>query len=174
MALWAIAIHGGAGVDPNLPEHRQEEAKRVLARCLQVGVDLLRAGAPALDVVEAVVRELETDPCFNSGRGSALTRAGTVEMEASIMDGRGRRCSAVFGVSTVRNPVSLARRVMDKSPHSYLGFHGVEDFARQQVATSSSHNCLQEIRKSEDGSHQWETPMTPLCRGIIASLSAIN
>jgi len=80
MARWAIAIHGGAGVDPNLPEHRQEEAKRVLARCLQVGVDLLRSGAAALDVVEAVVRELETDPCFNSGRGSALTRAGTVEM----------------------------------------------------------------------------------------------
>ncbi|VAH37834.1 probable isoaspartyl peptidase/L-asparaginase 2 [Triticum dicoccoides] len=132
MARWAIAIHGGAGVDPNLPEHRQEEAKRVLARCLQVGVDLLRAGATALDVVEAVVRELETDPCFNSGRGSALTRAGTVEMEASIMDGRGRRCGAVSGVSTVRNPVSLARRVMDKSPHSYLAFDGAEDFAREQ------------------------------------------
>uniref|UniRef100_A0A8I6Y2J5 Isoaspartyl peptidase/L-asparaginase n=1 Tax=Hordeum vulgare subsp. vulgare TaxID=112509 RepID=A0A8I6Y2J5_HORVV len=112
MARWAIVIHGGAGVDPNLPEHRQEgakRAKRVLARCL---LDQLRAGATALDVVEAVVRELETDPCFNSGRGSALTRADTVEMEASIMDGRGRRCSAVSGVSTVRNPVSLARRVM--------------------------------------------------------------
>ncbi|KAI4993467.1 hypothetical protein ZWY2020_007780 [Hordeum vulgare] len=107
-----------------------------------VGVDLLRAGATVLDLVEAVVWEPETDPCFNSGRGSALTRAGTVEMEASVMDGRGRRCGAVSGVSTVRNPVSLARRVMDKSPHSYLAFHGAEDFARQQVATSSSHNCL--------------------------------
>ncbi|KAG8066481.1 hypothetical protein GUJ93_ZPchr0004g38912 [Zizania palustris] len=132
MARWAIAIHGGAGVDPNLPEHRQEEAKRVLARCLQVGVDALRAGAKALDVVEAVVRELETDPFFNSGRGSALTRRGTVEMEASIMDGRGRRCGAVSGVSTVKNPVSLARLVMDKSPHSYLAFDGAEDFAREQ------------------------------------------
>ncbi|KAF0890712.1 hypothetical protein E2562_004214 [Oryza meyeriana var. granulata] len=132
MARWAIAIHGGAGVDPNLPEHRQEEAKRVLARCLQVGVDALRGGAPALDVVEAVVRELETDPFFNSGRGSALTRLGTVEMEASIMDGRGRRCGAVSGVSTVKNPVSLARLVMDKSPHSYLAFDGAEEFAREQ------------------------------------------
>lgn len=132
MARWAIAIHGGAGVDPNLPESRQEEAKRVLARCLQAGVDMLRAGASALDVVEAVVRELETDPFFNSGRGSALTRRGTVEMEASIMDGRGRRCGAVSGVSTVKNPVSLARRVMDKSPHSYLAFEGAEEFAREQ------------------------------------------
>lgn len=132
MGRWAIAIHGGAGVDPNLPEQRQEEAKRVLARCLQVGVDALRAGSPALDVVEAVVRELETDPVFNSGRGSALTRLGTVEMEASIMDGRGRRCGAVSGVSTVKNPVSLARLVMDKSPHSYLAFDGAEEFAREQ------------------------------------------
>lgn len=132
MGRWAIAIHGGAGVDPNLPEQRQEEAKRVLARCLQVGVDALRAGSPALDVVEAVVRELETDPVFNSGRGSALTRLGTVEMEASIMDGRGRRCGAVSGVSTVKNPVSLARLVMDRSPHSYLAFDGAEEFAREQ------------------------------------------
>lgn len=132
MGRWAIAIHGGAGVDPNLPEQRQEDAKRVLARCLQVGVDALRAGSPALDVVEAVVRELETDPVFNSGRGSALTRRGTVEMEASIMDGRGRRCGAVSGVSTVKNPVSLARLVMDKSPHSYLAFNGAEEFAREQ------------------------------------------
>nr|CAB3488493.1 unnamed protein product [Digitaria exilis] len=132
MARWAIAIHGGAGVDPNLPESRQEEAKRLLARCLQAGVDMLRSGAAALDVVEAVVRELETDPFFNSGRGSALTRRGTVEMEASIMDGRGRRCGAVSGVSTVKNPVSLARRVMDKSPHSYLAFNGAEEFAREQ------------------------------------------
>ncbi|OAY73291.1 putative isoaspartyl peptidase/L-asparaginase 2 [Ananas comosus] len=135
MGGWAIAIHGGAGVDPNLPEERQEAAKRVLARCLQIGVDALRSlsGAmTAVDVVELVVRELETDPVFNSGRGSALTRKGTVEMEASIMDGRGRRCGAVSGLTTVKNPVSLARLVMDNSPHSYLAFDGAEEFARDQ------------------------------------------
>ncbi|KAJ7958201.1 Isoaspartyl peptidase/L-asparaginase [Quillaja saponaria] len=87
---------------------------------------------PAIDVVELVVRELETDPLFNSGCGSALTEKGTVEMEASIMDGPGRRCGAVSGISTVKNPISLARLVMDKSPHSYLAFSGAEDFARQQ------------------------------------------
>lgn len=79
------------------------------------------------------VRELETDPLFNSGRGSALTDKGTVEMEASIMDGSNRRCGAVSGLTTVKNPVSLARLVMDKSPHSYLAFNGAEEFARQQV-----------------------------------------
>jgi beta-aspartyl-peptidase (threonine type) len=79
------------------------------------------------------VRELETDPLFNSGRGSALTENGTVEMEASIMDGPKRRCGAVSGLTTVKNPVSLARLVMEKSPHSYLAFSGAEEFARQQV-----------------------------------------
>lgn len=86
-----------------------------------------------LFVCSKKVRELETDPFFNSGRGSALTEQGTVEMEASIMDGQKRRCGAVSGVTTVKNPISLARLVMDKSPHSYLAFSGAEEFARQQV-----------------------------------------
>jgi beta-aspartyl-peptidase (threonine type) len=85
------------------------------------------------------VRELETNPLFNSGRGSALTAKGTIEMEASIMDGTKRRCGAVSGVSTVKNPISLARLVMEKSPHSYLGFSGAEEFAREQVRIDYSH-----------------------------------
>jgi len=132
MGGWAIAVHGGAGVDPNLPPHRQEEAKKLLTRCLNLGISALRSNDSAIDVVELVVKELETDPLFNSGRGSALAANGTVEMEASIMDGNGRRCGAVSGLTTVKNPVSLARLVMDKSPHSYLAFSGAEDFARQQ------------------------------------------
>lgn len=87
------------------------------------------------------VRELETNPFFNSGRGSALTEKGTVEMEASIMDGNGRRCGAVSGVTTVKNPISLARLVMDKSPHSYLAFSGAEAFAKKHVSFSSLPHC---------------------------------
>ncbi|WJX14058.1 beta-aspartyl-peptidase [Trifolium repens] len=132
MVGWAIAVHGGAGVDPNLPPHRQEEAKQLLTHCLNVGISALRSNGSAVDVVELVVRELETNPLFNSGRGSALTAKGTIEMEASIMDGTKRRCGAVSGVSTVKNPISLARLVMEKSPHSYLGFSGAEEFAREQ------------------------------------------
>ncbi|KAB1220315.1 putative isoaspartyl peptidase/L-asparaginase 2 [Morella rubra] len=132
MGRWAIAVHGGAGVDPNLPQQRQEEAKLLLTRCLNLGISALRSDRSAIDVVELVVRELESDPLFNSGRGSALTAKGTAEMEASIMDGHGRRCGAVSGLTTVKNPVSLARLVMDKSPHSYLAFSGAEEFARQQ------------------------------------------
>ncbi|KAF3532305.1 hypothetical protein DY000_02042804 [Brassica cretica] len=132
MGRWAIAVHGGAGIDPNLPVERQEQAKQLLTRCLNLGIAALRSNVSAIDVVELVVRELETDPLFNSGRGSALTENGTVEMEASIMDGTKRRCGAVSGITTVKNPISLARLVMDKSPHSYLAFSGAEDFARKQ------------------------------------------
>lgn len=132
MGGWAIAVHGGAGVDPNLPLERQEQAKQLLTRCLNLGISALRSDLPAIDVVELVVKELETDPFFNSGRGSALNENGRVEMEASIMDGPKRRCGAVSGLSTVKNPISLARLVMDKSPHSYLAFSGAESFARQQ------------------------------------------
>ncbi|GAB2293811.1 hypothetical protein Dimus_028024 [Dionaea muscipula] len=132
MGRWAVAVHGGAGVDPNLPPHRQEEAKKLISRCLHLAVSALRSNVSALDVVELVVRELETDPLFNSGRGSALTENGTVEMESSIMDGPRRRYGAVSGVTTVKNPISLARLVMDKSPHSYLAFAGAEKFARMQ------------------------------------------
>ncbi|KAI3834222.1 hypothetical protein MKX03_030029 [Papaver bracteatum] len=133
MGRWAIAVHGGAGVDPNLPAQRQDEAKQLLTRCLNLGISSLQSYLSAIDVVELVVRELESDPFFNSGRGSALTENGTVEMEASIMDGPKRRCGAVSGLTTVKNPVSLARLVMDKSPHSYLAFSGAEAFAKQQV-----------------------------------------
>ena len=132
MGGWAIVVHGGAGVDPNIPPHRQEEAKQLLTRCLNLGISALRSSLPAIDVVELVVRELESDPLFNSGRGSALTEKGTVEMEASIMDGPKRRCGAVSGLTTVKNPISLARLIMEKSPHSYMAFSGAEEFARKQ------------------------------------------
>ncbi|XP_057853127.2 probable isoaspartyl peptidase/L-asparaginase 2 [Cryptomeria japonica] len=129
---WAIAVHGGAGIDPRLPMDRQQEARDVLLYCLQLGVNALKASVPAIDVVELVVRELESNPVFNSGRGSALCTKGTVEMEASIMDGSRNKCGAASGLSTVKNPISLARLVMEKSPHAYIAFAGAEEFAREQ------------------------------------------
>ncbi|KAH9607885.1 hypothetical protein KSS87_022491 [Heliosperma pusillum] len=120
MVKWAIAVHGGAGVDPNLPLHRQEEAKQLLARCLNLGIHALRSNLPALDVVELVVRELETDPLFNSGCGSALSEKGTVEMEASIMNGPNRQYGAVSGLTTVKNPVSLARLGVELMQNEYF------------------------------------------------------
>ncbi|KAJ4886614.1 putative isoaspartyl peptidase/L-asparaginase 2 [Raphanus sativus] len=161
MGRWAIAVHGGAGIDPNLPVERQEQAKQLLTRCLNLGIAALRSNVSAIDVVELVVRELETDPLFNSGRGSALTENGTVEMEASIMDGTKRRCGAVSGITTVKNPISLARLVMDKSPHSYLAFSGAEDFAR--TGELKLWTTITSSRKTTWGCSSWLKKLTQSC-----------
>lgn len=87
----------------------------------------------AIEFVLVQVRELENCPHFNAGRGSVLTTDGTIEMEASIMDST-KRCGAVSGLTTVVNPISLARLVMEKTPHIYLAFDGAEAFAREQVS----------------------------------------
>ncbi|EFJ08732.1 hypothetical protein SELMODRAFT_160700 [Selaginella moellendorffii] len=127
---WALALHGGAG-DIKRSE-RTEAAESVLLECLSLGVAELESGRCALDVVELVVRALENNEMFNAGKGSVLTAEGTVEMEASIMDGATGDCGAVSGLTTVVNPISLARLVMEKTPHIYLAFDGAEAFARQQ------------------------------------------
>ncbi|KAL0385243.1 UNVERIFIED_CONTAM: Isoaspartyl peptidase/L-asparaginase 1 [Sesamum radiatum] len=130
---WAIALHGGAGDIPrSMPPERREPREAALRHCLQIGVDAIKAGRSPLDVVELVVRELEDNPNFNAGKGSVLTSNGTVEMEACIMDGNTKNCGAVSGVTTVKNAISLARLVMEKTPHIYLGFAGAEAFAREQ------------------------------------------
>ncbi|KAK3225455.1 hypothetical protein Dsin_005317 [Dipteronia sinensis] len=130
---WAIAIHGGAGDIPlSLPPDRRLPREDALRHCLNIGVNALKSQQHALDVVELVVRELENHPNFNAGRGSVLTNSGTVEMEACIMDGNTKRCGAVSGLTTVVNPISLARLVMEKTPHIYLAFDGAEAFAREQ------------------------------------------
>ena len=128
----AIAVLGGAGIDPCLPMERQQEAKDLLLHYINLGVSALKASIPAIDVVELLVRELEINPVLNSGRGLALSAKGTVEMDASIMDGFRNKCGAVYGLSTIKNLISLARLVMEKSPYVYLGFNGAEEFAREQ------------------------------------------
>jgi len=139
---WAIALHGGAGDIPlNLPPERREPREVALRHCLDIGVAALKHNKSPLDVVELVVRELENNPHFNAGKGSVLTSDRTVEMEACIMDGRTKKCGAVSGLTTVVNAISLARLVMEKTPHIYLAFDGAEAFAREQgvETTDKSH-----------------------------------
>ncbi|XP_034579034.1 isoaspartyl peptidase/L-asparaginase 1 [Setaria viridis] len=132
---WALVLHDGAGDVPRtLPPETREPRLVALCRCLDLGAAALRDGRAALDVVELVVWELEDCPHFNAGRGSVLTADGTVEMEACIMEGATLRCGAVAGLSTVANAVSLARLLMEKTPHIYLAFDGAEAFARELEA----------------------------------------
>ena len=99
---------------------------------INLGVSALKASVPAIDVVELMVRELENNPVLNSGRGLALSAKGTVEMDASIMDDFRNKCGAVYGLSTIKNPISLARLVMEKFLCVYLDFNGAEEFTREQ------------------------------------------
>jgi beta-aspartyl-peptidase (threonine type) len=108
----------------------QSEHEVGLAAALDAGIAVLAAGGSALDAVEVAVVALEDDPHFNAGRGSVFTYDGTIELDASIMDGRSRAAGAVTGLTTVRNPVRLARAVMEHSPHVFVGGQGAEEFAR--------------------------------------------
>ena len=130
----AIAIHGGAGViDPaKMTPERAASYRAGLAAALDAGYAILERGGSSLDAVTAAVRTLEDDPQFNAGRGAVLNHEGDAELDAAIMDGHGPRAGAVAGVRHVRNPVELARLVMERSPHVLLVAEGAEEFALEQ------------------------------------------
>jgi len=134
MSKYAIAIHGGAGTirRTSMTPTQEQEYRKGLQEALDAGRQLLAQGGSALDAVEKAVQLLEDFPLFNAGRGSVFTNAGKNEMDASIMCGRTLQAGAVAGVSNVRNPIELARRVMDRSKHVMLAGKGAEDFARRQ------------------------------------------
>jgi beta-aspartyl-peptidase (threonine type) len=129
-AQWSLAIHGGAGTIPkDIPESQKEEYLKSLRAALEIGKKVLAGGGTSLDAVEKVVRFLEDDPLFNAGKGAVFTNEGTNELDAAIMDGRDLSCGSVAGLKTVKNPISLARMVMEKSPHVFMVGQGAEKFA---------------------------------------------
>jgi L-asparaginase / beta-aspartyl-peptidase len=129
-----IVIHGGAGVieRARMTAEREASYRAGLAAALDAGYAVLERGGAALDAVGAAVRTMEDDPQFNAGRGAVLNHDGVCELDAAIMDGSGPRAGAVAGVHHVRNPIDLARLVMDKSPHVLLIGAGAEEFALEQ------------------------------------------
>lgn len=156
----ALAVHGGAW---NIPDRDVESHRAGVEAALRLGWDLLRKGRRSLDVVEAVVVTLENDPTFNAGRGSHLNRVGRVELDASIMDGASLRVGAVAAVEGIRNPVSLARLVLAKSPHVLLSGKGARLFARQQGVPSCATPSLlvgrelERYRRIRDGDRRLVT-----------------
>ncbi|PYJ89399.1 MAG: beta-aspartyl-peptidase, partial [Verrucomicrobia bacterium] len=130
---FSLAIHGGAGtISPEqITPAIERELRAGLQQSLDVGRAILQNGGSSLDAVVAAVRVLEDDPLFNAGRGAVFTSAGTHEMDAAIMDGRTLMAGAVGAVAQLKNPIVLARAVMEKSPHAMLAGKGAEDFARE-------------------------------------------
>jgi len=116
----------------NFTEEQIDEYQQELSKALSIGVEILKSGGSSTDAVEQVVRYLEDCPLFNAGKGAVFTHEGRNELDASIMDGSTLKAGAVAGVTDVKNPVSLARRVMDASPHVMLSGKGASDFAREQ------------------------------------------
>lgn len=131
---WTLVIHGGAGVieRARMTPDREAAARAGLNAALDAGQKVLAGGGSALDAVEAAVRVLEDDPSFNAGRGAVFTYEGTNELDAAIMDGRTRAAGAVAGITATKNPIRLARKVMEDSPHVLLAGKGADAFSREQ------------------------------------------
>jgi beta-aspartyl-peptidase (threonine type) len=131
---WALAIHGGAGVIErgDLTPQKETAYRAGLNAALAAGQGVLARGGSSLDAVEAAIRVLEDDPLFNAGRGAVFTADGRNELDASIMDGATLKAGAVAGVTRTRNPISLARAVMEKSPHVMLARDGADQFSVEQ------------------------------------------
>src|SRR5438094_4416521 len=155
-----LAIHGGAGTieRTNMTPEREHEFRAGLEGALTTGYEILRRGGSSLDATEAAVRTLEDDPLFNAGKGSVFSAAGTNEMDAAIMDGKTLKAGAVADVRHIKNPISLARLVMEKSPHVLMSGEGAETFAKEHGGelvdqkyffTQERWDALQKIKAAE-------------------------
>jgi beta-aspartyl-peptidase (threonine type) len=136
-STWSLVVHGGSGVieRADLKPEQDKAYRAVLAKAAEAGAAVLRAAGAALDAVEAAIHVLEDDPLFNAGRGSVFTADGRNELDAAIMDGETLEAGAVAGVMRVKNPISAARAVMERSPHVLLMGSGADAFAAAEGLT---------------------------------------
>jgi beta-aspartyl-peptidase (threonine type) len=131
---WSLVAHGGAGVieRSDLKPEQETAYRDAMAKVAEAGAQVLRAGGSAMDAVVAAVHVLEDEPLFNAGRGAVFTADGKNELDASIMDGATLDAGAVAGVTRTRHPISLARAVMEGSPHVFLIGEGADAFSETQ------------------------------------------
>ena len=161
---YSLVVHGGAGIWKGA---RRGKGLRGVRRAASDGVDILRNGGTALDAVESSVVAMEDDPTFNAGYGSALNLLGRVEMDASIMDGRTLQAGAVALVTRVKNPIRLARLVMEKTDHVFVAASGAERLAR--LFRLESRNPVARRAKSS-----WRLLRAQLAQGEVAYLPKMS
>ena len=128
---FGLIVHGGAGSFSNLDENTLNSYKTGIDQALTAGYEVLENGGSSVDAVTAAVIILEDLPLFNAGKGSVYTEMETQEMDSSIMDGKSGKGGAVAGISKVKNPIVLARKVMDETEHVMLIGEGAEKFAKE-------------------------------------------
>lgn len=133
MQQYAIAIHGGAGtiLQSTMTPEKELAYKNGLQDAIEAGESILKSGGSAFDAVETAIIQLENNPLFNAGKGAVFTNTGTHEMDASIMNGKDLMAGAIAGVQGVKNPIALARAVMEQSEHVLLTGNGAMDFAKK-------------------------------------------
>ncbi|CAN0002306.1 unnamed protein product [Phaeothamnion confervicola] len=158
---YAIVVHGGAGADPaKLSKEEMAAYENGMRRVLKHATARLEGGAEGLDVVEEVLKMLEDDPWFNAGRGGALNEDGQAELDASIMNGANLRCGAVASVRRVKNPISLARKVMENTKHVLIVGEGADRFGKEcgleivdpsYFITERTRQALEGLRKKSRG-----------------------
>jgi len=134
---YVMVIHGGAGTlkRTNMSPEKEAAYRAALTLALQTGYNAIKAGKSSMDAVEATIHILEDNPLFNAGKGAVFTHDGKNEMDAAIMDGKTMMAGAVAGVTTIKNPISAARAVMEKSEHVMMVGQGAEAFAKQAGIT---------------------------------------
>ncbi|WP_432708264.1 isoaspartyl peptidase/L-asparaginase family protein [Pedobacter sp.] len=130
---YVMVIHGGAGtiLKANMTPAKEADYREALTLALKTGYDALKAGKSSMDAVEVTIHTMEDSPLFNAGKGAVFTHDGKNEMDAAMMDGKTQMAGAVAGVTTIRNPISAARAVMEKSEHVMMVGQGAEQFAKQ-------------------------------------------
>ncbi len=175
--MYSIAIHGGAGGVPAELLARDKGARYTesLSRALDAGYAILDHGGSSLDAVTTAVRTLEDDPLFNAGHGAALTREGWAELDAAVMDGKEQRAGAVASVRHVKNPVDLARRVMEKSRHVLLVSTGAEEFALEEgIPLVANLYFRTDERRFQLASEQRGKPVSDLMPSTIGSQGTVG
>jgi beta-aspartyl-peptidase (threonine type) len=155
-----LVIHGGAGtiLKQNMSSEKEKAYLASLELALKKGYSILQDGGTSLDAVETVVKILEDNPLFNAGKGAVFTNEGKIELDAAIMNGRTLSAGSVAGVTTIKNPITAARAVMEKSEHVMMIGKGAELFAKQQglpivdpsyFYTEERWKSLQRIRQAD-------------------------
>lgn len=147
---YTIVVHGGAGtIEKSIPDSIKEEYINSLSKALSNGKEILEKGGKSIDAVEQVIRFLENDPNFNAGKGAVFTSEGTHELDASIMDGSNLSTGAVTLIKHVKHPISLARLVMERTPHVLLGGEGAEEFGREMGIEMVPNNYFDTERRHQ-------------------------
>ncbi|WP_287599203.1 isoaspartyl peptidase/L-asparaginase [Thermomonas sp.] len=178
-----LVIHGGAGVEPgDLTADEEAVVKRALAAALRAGHAKLQAGASSLDAVTAAITVLEDAPQFNAGRGAVFTHDGRNELDTSIMDGATGKAGAAAGLHRVRNPITLARAIMDKSNHVMMVGDGAEMFAKEQgialvdpayFRTEKRWKALQRALQEEQAAQASNTPLVLPGKAYFGTVGAL-